>query len=84
MNERAERIVAAAVKHNGKIYTGKRHAEIMREIWDEVGNVKIPQDEQGFVADNGQFLNRFQSGAVAFAAGQTKHRYETLLSEHVW
>ena len=58
------RIVAAAVRHDGKIYQGERHGVIMQKIWDEIGHVKIPQDEQGFVTNTGLFLNRFQAGAV--------------------
>ena len=79
------RIEAAAILHNGKLYTGQRHAEIMRTIWDEEGAaVCIRQDEQGFTTDTGQFLNRFQAGAAAYRSGQTKTRRESLLSEDLW
>ncbi len=77
------RITAAAVLHNGKLYTGKRHAEIMRQIWDEGGG-RITLEEQGFVASDGKFYNRYQAGAIAYMAGQTEGRHEYLLSEHVW
>lgn len=81
---RDKRITHSAVKFNGRIYTGKRHALIMREIWDEHGNVKILADQQGFVTEDGSFLNRFQAGAAAFSSGQTAVRHQKLLSEHVW
>ena len=78
------KIVAAAVNHGGKVWTGTRHGIIMAEIWSKGGYCKIPQEEQGFVTDTGLFVNRFQAGAIAFDAGQTATRKETLLSEHVW
>lgn len=84
-------IAFAAIKYDGKIYTGKRHAEIMQDIIrDRAGDedvdvrVKITQDMQGFVDTDGNFLNRWQSGAVAFMAGQTKTRKLHLLSEDLW
>jgi hypothetical protein len=78
------RIASAAINHNGKIWTGRRHSEIMYDIWKVDEKAKIPQSEQGFVTDTGEFVNRFQAGAIAFRAGQTKERKQTLLSEHVW
>lgn len=82
---RSTKVVAAAVIYNGKMYQGRRHTEIMKEIYDEFGTVvKIIQEDQGFVSDTGEFLSRWKAGAVAFAAGQTKRRHETLLSEDVW
>jgi hypothetical protein len=78
------RIVAAAVLHAGKLYTGKRHGKIMSEIYKECGFCKIPQEEQGFTTSTGTFVNRFQAGAIAYRSGQTTVRHQTLLSEHVW
>lgn len=84
--EKESRIVAAAVNHGGKIWTGKRHAEIMGEIWAKEGSTQtyISQDAQGFITDDGEFVNRFQAGAIAFRSGQTATRKERLLSEHLW
>lgn len=79
------RIVAAAVNHGGKVWTGTRHALIMGEIWASEGKTSlIRQEDQGFVTDAGVFVNRFQAGAVAFRSGQTKTRKQSLLSEDVW
>jgi hypothetical protein len=78
------RIVAAAISHGGKVWTGGRHADIMQKIWQSGDKDRITQEEQGFVTDDGVFLNRFQAGAVAFNAGQTSERKQTLLSEHLW
>jgi hypothetical protein len=85
-SERAKRvfITAAAIKHDGKIYQGERHGQIMQKIWNEEGLFKIMAEDQGFVTNHGQFVNRFQAGAIAYRAGQTKDRHQELLSEHVW
>lgn len=84
------RIVAAAIKHNGRIYTGKRHAFIMRQIWDEAEQFGLPipkiahDEHQGFVDNHGIFWNRFQAGAIAYRAGQTEVRKQELTSEDLW
>jgi hypothetical protein len=82
-------ITAAAIKVGERIYTAKRHAWAMNECWAEdkaAGRelTRVWQQMQGFVTSSGEFVNRFQAGAIAFRAGQTSHRYLTLLSEHVW
>jgi hypothetical protein len=80
------KITAAAIKVDGKIYTGQRHAQIMRKIWDEDQHTdrRITQDMQGFVTEDGQFWNRYQAGAIAFKAGQTSERKRELFSEDLW
>lgn len=77
------RIVAAAVKRGERVWTGTRHADIIRVVFGETGQ-RVTQDEQGFVDNTGWFSNRFQAGAIAFQAGQTKDRKQTLLSEDLW
>lgn len=86
MDREKLRITDAAVMWKGKIYIGKRHSEIMHQIWDEeqTTNCKITQEMQGFVTNEGKFVNRWQAGNIAFQSGQTKHHYESLLSEYVW
>lgn len=78
------RIVAAAVKVGDKIFQGKRHGQIMHAIQTEIPGTYVTQQMQGFVANDGKFYNRFQSGAIAFRSGQTKTRKQSLLSEDVW
>ena len=77
-------IVDAAVLFNGTIWRGRRHSEIMWRIAQVHPKVYVTQEMQGFVTSDGRFVNRFQAGAVAFRAGQTKTRIQTLLSEHLW
>lgn len=60
-------IVAVAVRLGGKVYAGHhRHAVLMNEIWRNLGNVRINQEDQGFLTNEGIFINRFQAGALAF------------------
>ena len=56
----------------------------MQWIWEERGTEKISQMEQGFLTNRGIFVNRYQAGAIAYMAGQTKTRKEHLLSEDLW
>lgn len=78
------RIVSAAIRYGGRIYTGKRHGDIMVAILDDYPTAMIAPDDKVFLASDGTALNRFQAGAVAFAAGQTRERKQRLLSEHLW
>lgn len=77
------RIIKAAVRQGARVWIGTRHSEIIPVVYAETGE-RVTQDQQGFVADDGNFYNRFQSGAIAFGSGQTPVRYECLLSEHLW
>ena len=77
------RIVAAAVKVGEKLYQGKRHCDCIRAAIAG-GAPHIDRDMQGFVASDGKFYNRFQSGAIAFRARQTETRKQELTSEDLW
>lgn len=77
-------IVSAAINHGGKVWTGNRHIEIIETIWKAEGcRANIPENEEGFLTSEGQFVNRFQAGSIAFTAGQSKKRYEYLISSGV-
>ena len=78
------RITSAAIKIDDRIFLGPRHALIMPFARELTGNKRITQEMQGFMASDGKFYNRFQAGAIAFDAGQTKTRKQSLLSEDVW
>ena len=61
-------IVAAAIRQDGKIYTGKRHAEIIHKMAE---TLPIPiKGEQGFIDDLGNFLDRHAAGEHAIACNQ--------------
>lgn len=78
------RITAAAILYADTLWTGTRHVDIMRDIYDKFPDANITDDKQGFVANDGKFYNRFQSVAIAFGSGQTKDRKERLISDHIW
>lgn len=49
-----------------------------------VDRMRSAKATQGFYTSEGQFVTRFQAGAVAKNAGQTKERKKELFSEDVW
>jgi hypothetical protein len=64
-------IVQAAIRKNGIIYTGIRHALIIEDMSNSGISWPVTKDsEQGFVDDKGNFLNRFEAGAHAISCGQ--------------
>ena len=74
-----EKIVKAAVKHKGKVYTGMRHAHIMAKI-----NEHINQDQQGFITNEGRFVDRAEAADLAFKAGQISSGIYSLDSYQVF
>lgn len=64
-------IVAAAIRHtDGKtIFTGKRHATIIHQM-AEMGLSTPIKGKQGFIDDQGNFLDRHAAGDHAIACGQ--------------
>jgi len=62
-------IASAAIKKGDRIWTGRRHEDVIRNM--------IRQDDEmpdggvyGFVVDDGQFLDRFQAFKHAVQCGQ--------------
>lgn len=81
-------ITASAILFEGKVYTGKRHHNVIRTIVDETGCKRVGTGSvQGFVTDTGEFLDR-EAGAIhALACGQiTKLKFNSrqLFSEDLW
>jgi hypothetical protein len=82
-------IVNAAIRFNGKIYTGKRHAWIMNEIRKEFPDAHYPNpDDQGFVNEKGQYLRRPPALIEAIKYGQVEpgktFQPHELFSEDIW
>lgn len=87
------RIVAVAVRYNGKTWSlpaPNRHHHVLRMIFAETGDGIRGPDLQGFLMDNGRFLNRKQAYLLAYRNGQLKPRrpdgYQglELFSEDLW
>ena len=81
------KIVAAAIKQNGVIYTGQRHHLIIRDIV-HMAKIRPVTGEQGFVASDGLFYNRVKSRKIAVKANQIvdplPHNPDELFSEELW
>lgn len=86
-----ETIVAAAIRHKGKVYLGTTHAEAFQALEDEVGE-KIDWrriDDDGFMTSRGRYIDRNESKLVAAMAEQVsqeeteaeKKGYDWLVSE---
>jgi len=77
-------IVNSAIKKDGKIYTGKRHCDIINNLKYPFGFFKWC--EQGFVTDTGEFLDRVEAGEHALECKQIKNLNwgKNLYSEDLW
>jgi hypothetical protein len=79
------RIKEAAIMHDGKIWTGRRHSDVIRKIVEELGRQAAPvRGIQGFVTECGKFLDRREAAKVAFEAGQVKELFPILMSEDLY
>ena len=66
-------IKEAAIKKDGKVYTGKNHSVIINSAQQlGLGFGGLKGGEQGFVDFDGNFYNREESGRIALACGQIK------------
>lgn len=74
---RPTRIVAACVLQDGRIWTGRRHAEIIPVVYKDTGKSVI-QDEQGFWTDTGHFASRTAARAIAVRYGQISRETKTI------
>lgn len=80
-------IIAAAIKRKNVVFTGVRHCEIFKDL-RRLG-IEGPYHqrfyEQGFITDQGKFLNRENAKNHVIESGQ---RYEPhsfiLTSEDLW
>lgn len=76
----AKEIQKAAIKCGYKIYTGFEHGECFKQIED---CDKDSETIQGFVTNDGDFVNRHEAMVIAKIAGQLQYEMdkETLISE---
>ena len=79
------RVKEAAIMHDGAIWTGHRHHNVIKKIVDECGMQAAPVlGEQGFVTECGKFLSRKDAAQVAFEAGQIPVLKKELFSEDLY
>lgn len=80
------KVIAAAIKHRDIIYTGSRHAEIIRYMTQDLKVAeRVVSEQQGFLLENGKFVSRDIARVHACRAGQIDVDHtRTLMSEDLW
>tara|TARA_R110000772_G_scaffold249530_2_gene363938 strand:+ start:72604 stop:72876 length:273 start_codon:yes stop_codon:yes gene_type:complete len=87
------RIKAAAIKHDGKIYSlpqPNRHADVAELIYKEVKPCNIKDIVEGYLTSEDQFVDRVEAKRVAVKAGQQTNLrghnfdYRELYSVDIW
>ena len=79
------KIKEAAIQHEGKVWTGHRHSDVIYKIIAECGKEAAPvRGTQGFVTECGKFLNRKEAAKVAFESGQMSEDVGCLMSEDLY
>ncbi len=79
------KIVAAAINEQGKVWTGRRHHQIILAIVVARGPSKgAVYGEQGFLVDDGRFVSREEAAKIAFEAGQIPAQVHQLFSEDIF
>ena len=78
-------IVAAAIKHNGIIFTGDRHSTIIKYMVDGLKIDPPIKAVQGFITGRNIFLNRLDSMEHAKICKQISiEESGVLVSEDLW
>ncbi len=83
-----------AIRFRGTVYSlpaPNRHHDVIRHIWETIGGDAVDAygNDQGFLDENGNYLNRKQALVVASMNGQLKDRalgptLKQLYSEDIW
>lgn len=77
-------IICAAILRDGKIWTGRRHCDIITAVFEDTG-FAVKSAEQGFLTDSGCFLSRHSARALARVSGQVAPTFDKVLtSEDLW
>ncbi len=79
-------IIQSAIIHKGKMYVGRRHHEIIHNIFIATGDRPIT-GEQGFVTSEGKFVSRVEAAQIALKANQIaelKYHSTELFSEDLY
>jgi hypothetical protein len=79
------RIKEAAIFHEGSVWTGRRHSDVIGKIVKELGPKAAPvRGTQGFVTECGKFVDRAEAAKIAFEAGQVQKLHPILMSEDLY
>jgi hypothetical protein len=78
------KIKKAAIQYGSKVWTGKRHADVIKLIIKS-GQIFSSKYEQGFVTITDQFVTRQEAYRIALGAKQiAPKRLKLLLSEDLY
>jgi hypothetical protein len=81
-------IVAAAIKHNNRVYVGKRHLDIVDSmVTMGIAKKQIFRIDEGFIDHTSSFMNREDSLYHAILNGQIGGEHPCdlpLTSEELW
>lgn len=86
-------ITHVALKYKGRVHAMPRpcrHHHIFNEMYEKYGIEHVSNEEQGFLDDKGQFINRREGLILARINGQLKPRQpgqydgDELYSEDIW
>lgn len=86
----ADRVVAAAIRVDGKVYSlpaPARHHDVIKHVMESGVTSLFPQESQGFLLSNGQFATRDTARRIAVENGQVDGRKivgSKLTSEDLW
>ena len=69
-------IKLAAIKRDDKIWTGKRHYLIIRQMIKDGCSKPIFVREQGFVTDTGEWVDREKAYEIAVKCNQEIHPHQ--------
>lgn len=81
------KIIASAIKYNEIIYTGRRHHNIISDMRNKYLILdKQAIRYQGFILENGNYIDRIQAAKIALGSGQIKklNHPPNLYSEDLW
>ena len=80
-----EAIKHAAVKSvDGWIFIGKCHADCFHKAHHLKVKMSQKAEDQGFVTDNGRYVQRGEAAVIAVKAGQKERLERLLFSEDLW
>lgn len=78
-------------KNDGRVWTGRRHGDVIRKIVSEGHAKAVTHSDfiQGFVTDDGQFVDRHEAYNIAVKCNQLlypadPHAPPTLMSEDLY
>lgn len=74
-------IKQAAIYHQGTVYVGDRHRNIISTYKP---TIDLSKAEQGFITSNHLFVSREEAAKIALACGQIKKPKKKLISEDLY